>query len=878
MNSINYRVSLDMFEALSQTTIKAKKGDSACKIYITLTENGKMYKIGEGCYATFGAKKSDGTFVYDDCTIEGNTIVYDFSASNTEDGTCQITACEGIVECEVTLYKGNAEQLTSPRFTLKVDGTVYTGEDIISTPEANALKELVNDANEILSEMDAELAEAQESMDAKLAEAQASATQASESAKSAGEAQNAAGGFALAAEEAKEAAEIALYGGIDENGNEVIGAKKCAEAAEVSAKYAGASMESAIRYAEDAKDAIEEYEKVTRFTDQEGIVFGDSVDNAANGKYSISGGYNNKASTKVIGVVEVIKRSETRFTFVLNGKHQEIENYINQSANNRYATVMSAAEDSISSIWHNCIIFNSTTTSSDEVTEITGDLKIESNPFRTNFLSENFLYYMWFPNNPSLGYVDVVYDPDGGYVQPWVGATTFGFNNRVVGKGAASVGAGNINNGAHSFTAGAMNIAVTNATAVGAYNNANAPYSFAGGRSNIANGNAAFVYGRESYATGDESASLGLHTQANGNNSFATNQYTQADGDNSSAFGLRSKAVGKNSLATGQDTEANAENSATFGNSSIAKGNGSMAAGRSSETSEDASYSFALGRYAKTTKTGECAVGVSNVSDENTLFSVGNGKVGGEERKNAFQVNKDGTATVQTAPKKDNDVATKKYVDDYIDKLSLFAGLKGQKSGNTVCIENAEQNPLDRTITVQVESKNILNYKKFPQSGVSPLYGIAYTNSQNGEIKFLGTATSDYAIYLLEGEADNPFKSGKTYFVSKLSGAPSGVLFYLRYKDEFGTTRAVGNGSILWKEGYTFLNCYVYIPKGTVIDATVFPQTAKLVSVNEKKLHATKEIDIQSVLPLLTAPSQMSASYVLKEESGCHQESTVSCF
>ena len=152
MNVINYRISLDMFDTLSQVTIKAKKGDSACKIHITLTQNGKIYEISEGCYATFYAKKSDGNFVgtvdkEGNCTIEGNTIVYDFSKSIDENGVCQVSACEGTVECEVALFKGN-EQLTSSRFTLVIDGTVYNGEEIISS-EGDVLDDLIKDVEEI---------------------------------------------------------------------------------------------------------------------------------------------------------------------------------------------------------------------------------------------------------------------------------------------------------------------------------------------------------------------------------------------------------------------------------------------------------------------------------------------------------------------------------------------------------------------------------------------------------------------------------------------------------------------------------------------------------------------------------------------------------
>lgn len=148
MKDINYRVSLDMLDVLIQRTIKAKKGDSACKIHITITEHGKVYKISEGCSATFNAKKSDGTFIYDECSIEGDTIIYDFASSIDENGVCQLSACEGTVDCEVTLYNANGDKLTSPRFNLIIDGTVYNGEEIVSSPQSDVLKGLIKEASD----------------------------------------------------------------------------------------------------------------------------------------------------------------------------------------------------------------------------------------------------------------------------------------------------------------------------------------------------------------------------------------------------------------------------------------------------------------------------------------------------------------------------------------------------------------------------------------------------------------------------------------------------------------------------------------------------------------------------------------------------------
>ena len=62
-------------------------------------------------------------------------------------------------------------------------------------------------------------------------------------------------------------------------------------------------------------------------------------------------------------------------------------------------------------------------------------------------------------------------------------------------------------------------------------------------------------------------------------------------------------------------------------------------------------------------------VGEYNDYDSNAIFTVGNGIEG--NRNNAFTVNRDGTATVSEPPKKDQDVATKKYVDDVVANINV---------------------------------------------------------------------------------------------------------------------------------------------------------------------------------------------------------------
>ena len=148
-NSI-YRISMDIHDTSSQISLSVKKGDTARSIYITLTENGKPYKIAEGCSAIFEAKKADGNFIHNACRIEGNTIIYDLTA--------QTTAAVGATECEIALFDEQGEKLTSPCFIMVVEDTVYNGEEIVSTPEADALEAITDEAKALIADVEEKLA------------------------------------------------------------------------------------------------------------------------------------------------------------------------------------------------------------------------------------------------------------------------------------------------------------------------------------------------------------------------------------------------------------------------------------------------------------------------------------------------------------------------------------------------------------------------------------------------------------------------------------------------------------------------------------------------------------------------------------------------
>lgn len=151
MNYSNYRISLDIHDISSQVSLNAKKGDTSRKILITLMENGLPYRISSECSAVFTAKKPDGNILYNACTIEDCTIIYAL--------TPQTTSVDGKIECEIRLYGADNALITSPRFTIVVDATVYNDGDVVeSTSEASALTALVSEATTLIDNVETKLA------------------------------------------------------------------------------------------------------------------------------------------------------------------------------------------------------------------------------------------------------------------------------------------------------------------------------------------------------------------------------------------------------------------------------------------------------------------------------------------------------------------------------------------------------------------------------------------------------------------------------------------------------------------------------------------------------------------------------------------------
>ena len=144
MTNSFYKISLDIHEHGSHVSLKAKKGDTGRLLYITLMDGRNPYVITDECRAVFTAKKADGNIIFNDCSIIGNTISYEF--------TPQTTSAVGKADCEIKLYGAENKLLTSASFTLLVEDTVYNeGDQVESAKEFTALTALISNFTDKLA-------------------------------------------------------------------------------------------------------------------------------------------------------------------------------------------------------------------------------------------------------------------------------------------------------------------------------------------------------------------------------------------------------------------------------------------------------------------------------------------------------------------------------------------------------------------------------------------------------------------------------------------------------------------------------------------------------------------------------------------------------
>ena len=137
MNYSDYRFTLDVQIHQAQVSIPVTLNDTARKLCIGLTDGRKPYAIADGCRAVFVAKKPDKKTIINDCIIERNTIIYEFSQNTTN--------AEGVVNCEIRLIDADERVITSPQFIIVVDKNVVRDEEVpLSESESTTLSRIIS--------------------------------------------------------------------------------------------------------------------------------------------------------------------------------------------------------------------------------------------------------------------------------------------------------------------------------------------------------------------------------------------------------------------------------------------------------------------------------------------------------------------------------------------------------------------------------------------------------------------------------------------------------------------------------------------------------------------------------------------------------------
>lgn len=146
MNYSNYRITLDVQSDGSGVILRAKQADTGRMLRISLIDGGVPYPLTRDCFAVFSAKKPDGHILFNECSIEGNEILYRIRE--------QTLTAAGALACEIRVYGSNNMLLTSAKFSIVADALVLAdGEIIESTDDLSALTSLITQNQQTMEDL-----------------------------------------------------------------------------------------------------------------------------------------------------------------------------------------------------------------------------------------------------------------------------------------------------------------------------------------------------------------------------------------------------------------------------------------------------------------------------------------------------------------------------------------------------------------------------------------------------------------------------------------------------------------------------------------------------------------------------------------------------
>ena len=331
-----------------------------------------------------------------------------------------------------------------------------------------------------------------------------------------------------------------------------------------------------------------------------------------------------------------------------------------------------------------------------------------------------------------------------------------------------------------------------------------------------AEGNGAYALGIGSHAEG-----TGI---AQGDNSHAEGGYEKVEnkGDRKTAYHNKAYvygAIGQNSHAEGQNTMAVGRNAHTEGQRTIALGNNTHAQG--AYTYANGENSFAAGEVTIANGKNQFVVGQYNDKDacKDALFVVGNGHKDGSDEstrvnQNAFMVNKDGSAKIQTQGIDDNSVVIKKYVDDAIENAAFGGISDNYYTRNEVYTKNETEEKINTAITGYATETYVQDNIKEKADKNKILDYITY-EIENGEVAITGCDKSISGAhiipdiiegYIVTSIGENAFSncSGLTSITIPNSVTSIG---YWAFRSCTSLTNIIIPDSVNIIDEYAFYNC-----------------------------------------------------------------------
>ena len=181
-------------------------------------------------------------------------------------------------------------------------------------------------------------------------------------------------------------------------------------------------------------------------------------------------------------------------------------------------------------------------------------------------------------------------------------------------------------------------------------------------------GTAVHAEGMGSHAEGNNNTITGAYSHAEGQGNTVSSNRAHAEGNGNTVSGLYAHAEGNGGVASGEGAHSEGLYGHAIGNYSHAEGaatyaNGLYSHAAGQDSTANGTASFASGYHVTANRDYQTVLGKYNLGQADTLLEVGKGTAD-NARSNAFEVHKDGYATVGAMGTTDLSVATKQYVDN----------------------------------------------------------------------------------------------------------------------------------------------------------------------------------------------------------------------